>query len=201
MRTKSILYVFVFVLTFTLLVGCNNKIKTSESNNLKMQVTSSGIKDGMIDDKYGKKGTEFLNNMPTLSIPLSIKNPPAGTKTFAIVLEDYDSIPSNGFPWIHWSVANLTKNNLEEGESNSSRDFIEGTNSWSSPLIPNPLNRMQAARYGGMVPSDMPHTYSIKVYALDKKLNLNRGFYLNELYKEMEGHILEVAELKGIYSN
>ncbi len=49
MRTKSILYVFVFVLTFTLLVGCNNKIKTSESNNLKMQVTSSGIKDGMIE--------------------------------------------------------------------------------------------------------------------------------------------------------
>lgn len=37
------------------------------------------------------------------------------------------------------------------------------------------------------------------VFALDRMLNLKQGFFLNELYREMEGHILEQVTLKGIY--
>lgn len=52
-----------------------------------------------------------------------------------------------------------------------------------------------------MGPPDKPHTYEIHVYALDTLLNLKNGFYLNELYDAMEGHILDDFTLKGIYRN
>ena len=53
--------------------------------------------------------------------------------------------------------------------------------------------------YTGMAPPDKDHTYEIHVYALDKETNLKKGFFVNELYKAMEGHILDSYTLKGIY--
>ncbi|EQG24610.1 phosphatidylethanolamine-binding family protein [Clostridioides difficile DA00062] len=50
-----------------------------------------------------------------------------------------------------------------------------------------------------MAPPDKAHIYELHVFALDKLLDLKNGFYLNELYQEMEGHILEEAVLKGLY--
>ena len=52
-----------------------------------------------------------------------------------------------------------------------------------------------------MTPPDKPHIYELHVYALDKLLDLKRGFLLNELYREMDGHILAEHTLKGIYEN
>ena len=38
-----------------------------------MKVTSSAIKNGAFEDKYGKRGTQFSpNGMPTYSIPFEI---------------------------------------------------------------------------------------------------------------------------------
>lgn len=51
----------------------------------------------------------------------------------------------------------------------------------------------------GMTPPDKSHTYELHVFALDKKLCIENGFYLNELWKQMDGHIIEEAVLKGIY--
>ena len=50
-----------------------------------------------------------------------------------------------------------------------------------------------------MTPPDKSHTYELHIFALDEMLDLKNGFYLNELYEKMEGHILEEAILKGIY--
>ena len=84
-----------------------------------MKVYSSGIDDnGYWRDIYGKRGQQFgKDGMPTYSIPLEIVDAPAGTRSFAIVLEDKDAVPVCGFVWIHWLVANLTKSSLAENES------------------------------------------------------------------------------------
>ena len=97
-----------------------------------MKVTSTGILHGVISDEYGKRGTQFnAHGMPTYSLPLSIQDAPAGTVSYAIVLEDKDAYPvSGGFVWIHWTVANLTRTELEENESISATDFVQGANSW-----------------------------------------------------------------------
>ena len=60
---------------------------------------------------------------------------------------------------------------------------------------------MESSVYGGMAPPNSPHTYEIHVYALDTKLGLKTGFFLNELYKAMDGHVLDYATLKGTYIN
>lgn len=164
-----------------------------------MIVTSTGIINGFISKKYGGYGTQFNeNNVPSYSLPFKIENAPENTSSFAFVLEDKDAYPVVGFTWIHWLGANLKKSEVKENESQTSTDFIQGANSWIS-VQGNQQDREQASYYGGMTPPDKAHTYELHIFALDKVLDLKRGFYLNELYEKMDGHILEEAVLKGIY--
>ncbi|TCZ80144.1 YbhB/YbcL family Raf kinase inhibitor-like protein [Paenibacillus albiflavus] len=165
-----------------------------------MRITSTGIIKGVIEDKYGKRGTQFSpGGMPTYSLPFKIRNSHKDTVSFALVLEDKDAVPVCGFSWIHWVAANITRQELKENESVTATDFVQGTNSWSSNL--GELDRMEASVYGGMAPPDAPHTYELHVYALDTTLDLKPGFYMNELYKAMDGHIIEQTTLKGTYAN
>lgn len=166
-----------------------------------MKVISSAVVNGIIGKKYGKYGTEFYKGMPSYSIPFEILDAPENTKTFALVLEDKDAIPVCGFSWIHWSVANLKKTKIEENESKTAIDFIQGANSWSSGLLSEPLSIEESSKYGGMAPPNAPHEYEIHIFALNKELDLQNGFYVNELYKAMEGAILEQVTYKAVYMN
>ena len=164
-----------------------------------MIVTRTGIINGFISKKYGGYGTQFNeNNVPSYSLPFKIEKAPENTSSFAFVLEDKDAYPVVGFTWIHWLGANLKKSEVKENECQTSTDFIQGANSWIS-VQGNQQDREQASYYGGMTPPDKAHTYELHIFALDKVLDLKRGFYLNELYEKMDGHILEEAVLKGIY--
>lgn len=166
-----------------------------------MLVTSEGIRAGRIESKYGKHGQQFFKGMPTCSLPLKFVDYPGETKTFAIVMEDKDAIPVTGFSWLHWSVANLKVDELPENASMYGEGFVQGTNSWSSALLPDALTREEAARFGGCAPPDRPHSYEIHVFALDCEVPLQNGFYVNELYKAMRGHVLAAYTLTGCYDN
>ncbi|MGL4510453.1 hypothetical protein [Cetobacterium sp.] len=61
------------------------------------------------------------------------------------------------------------------------------------------LPKEEVARYGGSVPLNKTHTYTITLYALDKEMDLKKGFYLNELYDAIDGHVLEKTVLKAKY--
>lgn len=167
-----------------------------------MIATSAGIINGIIQDQYGSRGEHFNENgVPTFSLPLKIENAPVNTASFAIVLEDKDAYPvTGGFAWIHWLAANITRSELKDNESQTAGDFIQGTNSWTS-LQGNQQSKELSCYYGGMTPPDKAHVYEFHVFALDRLLNVKKGFLLNELYHEMDGHILEQYTLKGIYKN
>lgn len=167
-----------------------------------MKVTSEGIINGIILDKYGKRGTQFNENgMPTYSLPFKIIDAPKETISFALVLEDRDAFPvSGGFSWIHWTAANITKTKVLENESQTTTDFIQGLNSWTSMQGGNQSKEL-SRYYGGMAPPNEPHLYELHVYALDTMLDVENGFYMNDLYKKMDGHILDQYTLKGIYNN
>ena len=167
-----------------------------------MKVISSALNEGIFADKYGKRGTQLNpNGVPTLSIPFAIEGAPQGTRSFAFVLEDKDAYPvSGGFAWIHWLGANLTREGLAENESQTATDFVQGVNSWTS-MQGGQQSRELSSFYGGMCPPDAPHLYELHVYALDSLLDLGNGFLYNELYRKMDGHILDEYTLKGIYNN
>lgn len=167
-----------------------------------MKVTSKGIVDGKILDVYGAKGTEFNSNgMPTYSLPFLVEDSPENTVSYAIILEDKDAYPvSGGFTWIHWLAANITRNELKDNESQNAKDFVQGLNSCTS-IQGGEQEPQLSCYYGGMTPPDKPHMYELQVYALDKMLDLENGFLLNELWWQMEGHILDQFTLKGLYEN
>ena len=111
-------------------------------------------------------------------------------------LEDRDAFAvTPGFSWIHWTAANLQRDFLEENESVSARDFVQGVNSWISEGLP----LEDCTGYGGMAPPDCPHQYELRVYALDCLLPLEQGFLYGELYRAMEGHLLDSCALRGWY--
>ena len=148
-----------------------------------MKIVSQGIKDGVIDDKYGKRGNIDL------SLPLAFSNYPKNTISFAVIIEDFDAIEVCGHDFVHWLVANLDKPYLEENASLNSHNFIEGKNDF---------NRNN---YGGMAPPDRQHYYDITVYALDCFLDINEGFTYQELKDKIKNHILDEANIKGLYKN
>ncbi|APW56208.1 YbhB/YbcL family Raf kinase inhibitor-like protein [Pasteurella multocida] len=163
-----------------------------------MKVTSSAIKNGAFEDKYGKRGKQFSpNGMPTYSIPFDISEVPVGTKSFAVVLEDKDAITASGFVWIHWLIANLERTSVQENESLTATDYVQGANSWASVL--GKFDIAEASFYGGMAPPNSLHRYELIVYALDCKLDLSAGFRFNDLHFAMQGHILDQAVIMGTY--
>lgn len=195
---KTALMCTATVLGVVMLTGCQTTIKEED----KMIVTSTGIVNGEIEKKYGKYGDQFNENgIPTYSLPFKIENTPEDTKSYAIVLEDKDAFPvSGGFSWIHWTAANITRTEIMENESQTATDFVQGLNSWTSTQGGNQSKELSSF-YGGMAPPDAPHLYEIHVYALDIMLNLENGFLYNDMYKQMDGHILDQYTLKGTYSN
>lgn len=165
-----------------------------------MKVISAAVENGIISDQFGKRGPVNEYGIPTCSIPLKIIEAPAETVSYALVLEDKDDFPWNGgFSWIHWVAANITKTELIEDESIHAEDFVQGVNSWMSPQGGN-VPKDACSMYGGPEPGEGVHIYELHVYALDSMLNLENGFNYNELYREMDGHVLEQYTLKATYS-
>lgn len=164
-----------------------------------MYITSTAITDGTIPDRFGKKGTQFTpGGMPSRSIPFSIREPPVGTAAFAVIFDDPDAVPVCGFTWIHWIISDLKKTDLSENDSICDENLIQGRNSWCSCACN--LSAEEATGYGGPDPPDRTHTYSLRVFALDKELGLPTGFTLNDLVNGMRGHVLAQAEIIGRYS-
>ncbi len=164
-----------------------------------MKVTSEGIDgDGFFLDRYGSKGDDFIDGMPSLSFPFRIEGAPEGTASFAFVFDDYDAAEVSGFDWIHWIGVGLKKTEVKEGASRSDTDFIEGRNSWCGVLDRFPVSK--ATGYGGMAPPNKTHRYTLKVFALDCDLRLEKGFPIGDLAFGIMGHILDCAVLVGKYS-
>lgn len=156
-----------------------------------MKLSSAGISNGYFDNRFGKNTP---NHGQISSPPLRIEDAPENTVSFAFFLEDKDAIPVSGFSWIHWVACNLTESSIEE----NSHSFTEGVNSKISPLAGS-LSIQEATGYGRMAPPDKDHYYEWQVFALDTLLDLQSGFYANELFHAMRGHILDSATLGGWY--
>jgi|GEM_PF-4325271 len=159
------------------------------SSTSSMTVTSAGIKDGVIADKYGKRGTMLINKMPTVSIPLTIAGAPAQTHCYALIIEDLDKLDENGEPFINWIATNILKPTIPENASNNLLigGFIQGRNGYGYNL------------YGGMYPEDKDHTYKFTVYALSASVPVYAGFSKETFLEKSDGLILSSVSFTAIY--
>lgn len=121
---------------------------------------------------------------------LSWNEPPLGTETFAIIMDDPDA---PGGAWVHWVVYNLPSDLRELPESQPTTEQlpnggVQGRNSW--PKI----------GYGGPCPPGGPaHTYRFFLYAVDTALDLPVGASKEQVLKAIEGRILGESVLTGTY--
>lgn len=134
---------------------------------------------------------EHTADGPDTSPPLSWTEPPAGTKSFALLCEDPDA--PRGL-WVHWVIFNIPAN---------ARSLPAGVPKHDSLPDGSRQGRNDFGRvgYGGpSPPRGKPHRYFFRLYALDCTLGLPSGATRDMLLKAMQGHILEQAELMGMYS-
>ncbi|HKY55007.1 MAG TPA: YbhB/YbcL family Raf kinase inhibitor-like protein [Anaerolineales bacterium] len=146
---------------------------------MSIQLTSDAFANGQsIPAKYTCKGKN-------ISPALAWTEPPAGTQSLALIMDDPDA-PSG--TWVHWVLFNIPvgTRNLQEGLSASGISI--GKNSWGD------------MRYGGPCPPSGTHRYFFKLYALDSNLSLSPGATKDQLLKAMDGHILAQSELMGTFS-
>jgi len=163
-----------------------------------MRVTSTGIENGIIADRFGSKGEHFRNGMPIYSLPFEIGDAPDDAVAFAVIFDDHDAVPVYGFTWLHWLISDLRRTSLKENASVNDKDLIQGVNSCHS--CASDLSLEDATGYGGPAPPNCTHKYDLKVFALDKELSLKSGFRLNDLMHAMEGHVICHAKVSGLYS-
>jgi len=140
-----------------------------------MKISSPDFKDKQtIPSKYTCEGED-------INPALIFDDIPKNAKTLALIMDDPDA-PRKTF--VHWILFNMpTKNKILENSSLGT----EGINSAGK------------IGYIGPCPPSGVHRYFFKLYALDCILDLKKGCTKEELLSKMEDHILQKAELIGLY--
>ena len=153
-----------------------------------MEITSTAFKDReKIPIQYVMPGAGGKN----ISVPLSWKTVPPGTKSFALSMVDPHPVAQN---WVHWLVINIPANatSLEEGASGKKMPpgSVELKNSFGD------------IGYGGPQPpkGTGDHPYVFILYALKvEKLDVGASTSLSTFKKALEGKTLGSATITGKY--
>lgn len=132
-----------------------------------------------------------------ISPPLSWDGIPQGTKSFVLMLDGQE----NGHVRSHWVLFNLDSSQRELPEHVPHQDLLHN---WTQERtgIRQGVNDFEQVGYSGPRPdSGPPHQYAFTLYALDCVLHAAPGSHKRELLATMEGHVLEHAELIGVYAD
>jgi hypothetical protein len=183
------LFSFAPVLALIALASCGTKTQaTNETNGdtavenatlAKLSLTSDAFKSGgAIPARYTCDGA---NQSPALSWD----EPPAGTKSFALVVDDPDA-PSGTFR--HWGAYDIpaSTRSLAAGEKVGSQAVSDpGTPGYSGPCPP---------KGHGL------HHYHFKLFALDvDRLGVASNSKIAEVETAAQQHAIGTAELIGTY--
>ena len=167
-------------------VGCTQPSPDSQSGEppMSITITSTAFQDGQpIPRKYTGDG-------PDKSPPLQWSEPPAETKSPALICDDPDAPHGT---WVHWVLYGLSPvtRELNEGVPTTEKlvsSAMQGTNDFGN------------IGYGGPAPpKGNPHRYFFKLYALSEELDLAPGATKAELLDAMKGKIVAEGQLMGTY--
>lgn len=173
----------ILIILFGFVYGAE-KVANKEA---KRMVVTSVFKNGeFIPKKYACEGED-------INPELVITNVPKNAKSIAIICDDPDAPIGTFVHWVIWNIPvdgdsvkipeGLKKlEKLTEGTMQGYNDF--GKIGYNGPCPP---------RGHGV------HHYHFKVYALDTLLDLKGKVKKTDLEKAMKGHIIESAEIVGLY--
>ena len=149
-----------------------------------MKITSAAFRDdGEIPRKYTCDGED-------ISPPIEWNDVPTEAKTVALICDDPDA-PRKDFT--HWVLFDrpaaartlqehvAPRQELPDGGRQGKNDFGK-------------------VGYGGPCPPSGSHRYRFRLYALDAELGLPPSATRKDVETAMTGHVLETAELTGVYA-
>ncbi len=116
--------------------------------------------------------------------PLLFLDVPQDAKSLVVIVDDPDAAVGL---WTHWVVFNIPPDTHEFSEG----EIPPGTQGLSSYKKP---------EWRGPCPSnDTVHHYRFKLFALDTMLDLDENATREEIETAMSTHVIEEAELTGLY--
>jgi Raf kinase inhibitor-like YbhB/YbcL family protein len=133
---------------------------------------------------YQKIPGKYTCDLSNINPELRFTDIPEETKSFALIMDDPDA-PTGTF--IHWVLFNISPTVNIITENSVPLGAVQGINSANSN------------KYIGPCPPSGTHRYFFKLYALDKLLVLSSDSGKKAVEQAMDGHILEKAELVGLY--
>jgi Raf kinase inhibitor-like YbhB/YbcL family protein len=153
-----------------------------------MEITSAAFKDGeKIPIQYVMPGAGGKN----ISVPLSWKDAPSGTKSFALSMVDPHPVAQN---WVHWLVINISESVTSLEERASGKKMPPGSVELK--------NSFGDIGYGGPQPpkGTGDHPYVFILYALKvEKLDVGASPSLSTFKKALEGKTFGSATITGKY--
>jgi Raf kinase inhibitor-like YbhB/YbcL family protein len=128
-------------------------------------------------------------------------DPPRGTQSYALILEDIDAPRTRepgemASPFRHWAVFDIPPRHRHLAEGLSSKGGTEA--------LPHATNDFGHTAYDGpdVNPGDPPHTYRFRLFALDvPTLGLERNATAEQVLEAARAHAIGLgeAELTAMY--
>lgn len=188
----NIRILFVFIILFTLVIasaffysGTTHKevsVKNKSQKGIAMKQLI--IKSSAFVDK-GRIPATYTCDGEDINPPLLFENVPDDARSLTLIVEDPDA---PGKTWVHWVVFNISADTTHINEDSVPQGAVEAMTDFGN------------VGYGGPCPPQGVHRYHFKLYALDTVLDLTEDVTLEEIRHAMERHIIEEAELVGLYS-
>ncbi|HID42216.1 MAG TPA: YbhB/YbcL family Raf kinase inhibitor-like protein [Archaeoglobaceae archaeon] len=160
--------------------------EVSEMESPVLKIESIFNNGGEISSKYTCDGMD-------VSPPLQISGVPDEAKTVAIIVDDPDAPVGVFTHWVIWNIP-------------AEKTIVIPENIPKNSEIDEPIKAFQGKNdfgkigYNGPCPPSGEHRYFFKVYALNTELDLRSGITKEELLRATEGHVIQYAELFGVYS-
>jgi len=176
--TLKIKILFLFLLIFVISSCAQIHEKKAQTEVSQMKITSPAFEnEASIPAKYTCQG-ENVNP------ELNIGEIPDGTRSLILIVDDPDAPMGTWVHWLVWNIDVISK----IAENSVPKGGIQG------------LNDFKKNEYGGPCPPEgEEHRYFFKIYALDTELNLDESTKKKDVEEAMEGHILDKAELVGMF--
>jgi len=127
-----------------------------------------------------------------ISPSLAWGDPPQGTQSLALIMDDPDAPVGT---WDHWIVFNIPADIRELPEA-----MPAGTK-FGDVAVTFGKNSWNRSDYGGPCPPGGTHRYFFKLYALDTTLPSDETMNKKQVLAAMDGHILAETELMGTFSH
>ena len=128
--------------------------------------------------------SQFTCDGSDINPEIIIQDVPKSAKSLVLIMDDPDATRGTFVHWIMWNISPDTR----KIESNSApQSAIQG------------LNGAKKFGYIGPCPPSGTHRYFFKLYALNKRLELDLNTDAAGLIKAMEGNILSQAQTIGLY--